>query len=57
MNVTEKTHRYRKQTSGYQGGEGRREGQDGGRGLIQTTIYKMNKLQGYIVQHREYNFC
>ena len=22
---------------------------------VQTTMYKINKLQGYIVQHREYS--
>ena len=29
MNITKQTHRYRKQTSGYQWGEGMGEGQDG----------------------------
>ena len=33
------THRYRKQTSGYQWGEGRREGQDRGMGLRDTNYY------------------
>ena len=45
MNVTKQkqTHRYRKQTSGYQRQEGR-----GSEWLrrVQTTIYKINKLQG-----------
>jgi len=22
---------------------------------VQTTMYKINKLQGYIIQHREYS--
>ena len=22
---------------------------------VQTTLYKINKLQGYIIQHREYS--
>ena len=49
MNITKKkqTHRYGEQTSGYQYREGRGEGQ--------STMYKINKLQGYIVQHREYS--
>ena len=38
-------------SSGYQWGEGRGEGQD--RGRVQTSLYKINKLQGYIVQHKE----
>ena len=33
------THRYREQTSGYQLGEGRREGQDRVRGLRDTNYY------------------
>ena len=49
------THRYREQTSGYQWGKEAREGQDRGRGVRGTTMYKINKLQGYIVQHREYS--
>ena len=35
---------------------------EGGRGtigvrgsVVQTTMYKINELQGYIVQHREYS--
>ena len=60
MNITKKkqTHRYRKQTCGYQWGEGSREGQERGRGLRGTnyyTMYKINKLQGHTVQHREYS--
>ena len=48
------THRYREQTSGYQRAEGRGEGQIRGIRLrIETTIYKMDKQQKYIVQHRE----
>ena len=39
MNVTKKkyTYRYRKQTSSYQWGEGRREGQYSGRGFRDTN--------------------
>ena len=45
------THRYREQTSGYQWGEGRGEGQAGGMGLrdTKTTVYKIDKQQGYVV--------
>ena len=25
--------------------------------MVQTTLYKINKLQKYFVQHREYNQC
>ena len=50
------THICREQTSGYQWGEGRGRGNIGvGDKEVQTTMYKMNKLQGYIVQHREYS--
>ena len=50
MNITKKkqTHRYREQTSGYQWDEGKKEGQDKSNGLT-STMYKINKLQGYIV--------
>ena len=41
----------REQTSRYQRGEGRGEVEYRGRG----PMYKINKLQGYIVQHGEYN--
>ena len=39
VNITKKkqTHRYREQTTGYQWGEGRAEGQDRGRGLRGTN--------------------
>ena len=39
MNITKQkqTHRYRQQTRGYQWGEGRGQGQDGGRGLRGTN--------------------
>ena len=41
VNITKKkqTHRYREQTSAYQWGGGRREGQDRGRGLRGTNYY------------------
>ena len=49
------THRYRKQTYGYQRGKGGGEGginQEFGV-HIHTTIYKIGKQQGPTVQHRE----
>ena len=49
------THRQRKQTSGYHG-----ESEDTGTRLRgTTTVYKINRQQGYIVQHREIQplFC
>ena len=50
------THRYREQTSGYHQAEKREEGQDRDKGLeAQNTMYKINRLHGYIVQHREYS--
>ena len=58
VTITKKkqTHGCRKQTRGYQWGKGRGEGQDRGRGLrVQTTMYKINKLQGYVVQHKVYS--
>ena len=45
-------HTYREQTSGYQWEEGSREGRDKGIGLRQTTIYKINIQQGYILEHK-----
>ena len=51
------SHRSKKQTSSYQWRGGREERQDRCRGLRRTNycMYKINKLQGYIVQHREYS--
>ena len=52
MNITKRkqTYRYREQTSGYQQGEGSGEGQYRARELeVQTTVYKINELQGYII--------
>ena len=34
-------------------GEGEGEGTNRRRGLRDTTMYKINKLQGYFIQHRE----
>ena len=49
------THRFREQTSGYQWGEGQGKVQYRHRELrVQTTMCNKNKLQRYIVQHREY---
>ena len=45
-------HTYRKQISGYQRGEGR-ESEGVQDSEIQTTVYKIDKQQGYIVQHKE----
>ena len=48
------THRYRKQTSGYQRREGSWEWHLGVCDLeVQTIGYKIDKQQGYTVQHRE----
>ena len=47
MNVYPKqkeTHRYKKQTCGYQKGEGEIRGMD-----LQTTMYKIDKQEGYTV--------
>ena len=46
----------REQTSGYQWGEGKGSSKIGvGDEEVQTTPYEINKLQGYIIQHREYS--
>lgn len=45
-------HRYREQTTAFQRGEGRVEGL---RLTVQTTVYKVNNLQGCIVQHGHCN--
>ena len=45
---------HREQTSGYQWEEGMGRDKRGvGDSEIQTTTYKINKPQGYIVQHKE----
>ena len=52
MNITKKqTHRYGEQASGYQWGEGKEGTGNIGVGdlEVQTTMYKINKLQGYII--------
>ena len=53
MNITKQkqTDRYREQTSGYQCRGGREEGQAGEMGLrdTKTTMYKIDKQQGYVV--------
>ena len=54
--ITEKkeTHRYIENKLVVTSGKKAREGQEGvGDSEIQTTMYKINKLQGYIVQHKE----
>ena len=57
MNITKQkeTHRYRELvvTSGER--VGRRVKSAVGDLEAQTTMYEINKLQGYIVQHREYS--
>ena len=57
VNITKntQTHKFREQTSEKIGREKRgtiisRVGNQ----EVKTTMYKINKLQGYIVQHREY---
>ena len=55
MNTTKQkqTHRCGEQTSSYQWGEGNGKGRDRGRGWeVQTTMYKINKLQGGSIQQR-----
>jgi len=55
MNVIVKqTHKHIKQTSGYQRGEGSEEEQVRGMGLKDTNCHvKIDKQEGYVVQHRE----
>ena len=58
MNIIkqEKTHRYRNKwavTSRER--EGGKDKIEEGDKKVKTTIYKINKPQGYIVQHREYS--
>ena len=57
MNIIKQkqTHRYREQTSGYQGERGWGSKTGAETYEVQTIMYKINKLQGYIVQHREYS--
>ena len=58
MNTIKKkqTHRYREQTRDYQWGKGSREGQDWSRGLeVQTIMYQIGNLQGYIIHHKQYS--
>ena len=42
-------------TSGDRGGGGCKIGVEAKE--IQTTMYKIDKQQGYMVQHREYSHC
>jgi len=46
---------YREQTSDYQQGEGSRKGQYRGSRLKGSNYQILNKLQRYIVQHKEYS--
>ena len=46
-NKKKQTHRYEEQTSGYQWGDGRVEGQN--KGLRDANKISVDKLQGYIV--------
>ena len=51
------THRYREQISGYQQEEKREKDKTGFLAQeIQTTMYKINKIHGYIVEHVIYIF-
>ena len=47
------THRCREQISSYQWGEGQREGEIRVWFKRKTTMYKINKQQKYIIQHKE----
>ena len=50
MNVAKQKQTHREQTSGCQWGEGRWRGKKGvGDEEVQTTMYKINKLKGYII--------
>ena len=42
------TRRYRGQTSSFQWGEGSVQGPDRNKDKVQTTMYKINKIQGYV---------
>ena len=55
MNITKQkqTHRYREQVISNDGKDGRKS-KIGVGVKVQTTKYKINKLQRYIVRHREY---
>ena len=55
INITKRkqTHRYREQTRGYQWGEGSGRCHIGIE--VQDTVDKIDKLQSYIIQHREQN--
>ena len=58
MNITKQkqTHSYGEQSSGYHWEEGRERGNIGVRDKgVQNTMYKINKIQGYIAQHRQYS--
>ena len=48
------THRHRKQTNGYQWGEGNGEEKDTGMKSRETNYqHKGDKHQGYVAEHRE----
>ena len=52
------TYRYREQIIVTSGEREEDRGKMGvGKCQTQITIYKINKLQGYIEQHREYSRC
>ena len=42
------TRRYRGQTSSFQWGEGSVQGPDRNKDKVQTTMYKIKKIQGYV---------
>ena len=48
-----KTHRYRTLTCGYQKEYERWEGQLWWDEPIQTSVYKVDKQQGYTIEHKE----
>ena len=56
MNVTkQKQIQVQRANQWIPGGQGRRGQDRGWDEKVQTIAYKINKLQGYIVQHREYS--
>ena len=56
MTKQKQTQRFKEQTSGYQWGERWQEEQEQGKWTKRYKLwYKINKIQGYNVQHKEYN--
>ena len=55
MNNTKqkRTHRYREQTSGYQWGEGKRQGQDRSKGLRGTNYHKYSIVVSKTISYKD----